>query len=117
MLLTHPWVSADFAVAAFLLFGSLQVCDKPVKVLSMCRYNPVANFAFGGASWGKSKAPLEVATPAVLPQPPQKGREGHHETGNLAVFLNNRGEVTAYTSSGHKLWQARLQLFQGFLAS
>lgn len=33
---------------------------------------------------------------------------GHHETGNLAVFLNNRGEVTAYSATGHKLWQVPL---------
>lgn len=72
------------------------------------RYNPVAGFPFGGGSWRNSQPPLEVAHPAVLPQAPQRGLQGHHDTGNLAVFLNNRGEVTAYTSSGHKLWQARL---------
>ena len=33
---------------------------------------------------------------------------GHHEAGNLAVFLNNRGEVTAYSATGHKLWQVPL---------
>ncbi|KAL3153753.1 hypothetical protein ABBQ32_013344 [Trebouxia sp. C0010 RCD-2024] len=60
---------------------------------SICRYNPVAGFQFGGASsWRNSQPPLEVAPPAVLPQSPQKGLEGHHETGNLAVFLNNRGD-------------------------
>ena len=52
--------------------------------------------------------PLEVATPAILPQPPQKSSMGHHEAGNLAVFLNNRGEVTAYSPTGHKLWQVPL---------
>ena len=84
-------------------------------MLPICRYNPVASFPFGGGSWRNPQAPLEVATPAVLPQTPQKGLEGHHETGNLAVFLNNRGEVTAYTSSGHKLWQVRLRLFMASL--
>lgn len=79
-----------------------------VKVRTTCRYNLAAGFQFGGMSRRNSQPPLEVAPPAVLPRPPQKRREGHHESGNLAVFLNNRGEVTAYTSSGHKLWQARL---------
>jgi hypothetical protein len=54
---------------------------------------------------GGSVPPLEVATPAVLPQPPQRSDMGHHEAGNLAVFLNSRGEVTAYSAAGRKLWQ------------
>ncbi len=54
---------------------------------------------------GGSVPPLEVATPAVLPQPPQRSDMGHHEAGNLAVFLNSRGEVTAYSATGRKLWQ------------
>ena len=99
------------------VFMSVQFLDKQVTVLTIYRYNPVASFPFGGGSWGNSQAPLEVATPAVLPQPPLKGLEGHHKTGNLAMFLNNRGEVTAYTSSGHKLWQARLQLSMASLLS
>lgn len=48
---------------------------------------------------------LEVATPAVLPQAPSRNHMGHHQPGNLAVFLNSRGEVTAYDSSGTKQWQ------------
>lgn len=68
----------------------------------------MAGLPFGGANMGTSIPPLEVATPAVLPQPPKKSDMGHHQTGDLAVFLNSRGEVTAYSSSGQKMWQVQL---------
>jgi hypothetical protein len=69
------------------------------------RYNAIVGLPFGGSNMGGSAPPLEVATPAVLPQPPQRSDMGHHEAGNLAVFLNSRGEVTAYSATGRKLWQ------------
>ena len=65
---------------------------------------------------GGSVPPLEVATPAVLPQPPQRSDMGHHEAGNLAVFLNSRGEVTAYSATGRKLWQVRVPRSLGHVA-
>lgn len=72
---------------------------------SICRYSAIVGLPFGGSNMGGSVPPLEVATPAVLPQPPQRSDMGHHEAGNLAVFLNSRGEVTAYSATGRKLWQ------------
>ena len=57
---------------------------------------------FGGVGGG-SATPLEVATPAALPLPPS-GR-GDDSPKALAVFLNSRGEVTAYDAKGHKHWQ------------
>ena len=77
-------------------------------IITCPRYNTVAGLPFGGANMGTSIPPLEVATPAVLPQPPKKSDMGHHQTGDLAVFLNSRGEVTAYSSSGQKMWQVQL---------
>ena len=101
-----PCVLVQHSAASSIYVSNYE--EKTYASFPNCRYNPVAGFQFGGAStWRNSQPPLEVAPPAVLPQPPQKGPAGHHETGNLAVFLNNRGDVTAYTSSGHKLWQAR----------
>jgi hypothetical protein len=48
-----------------------------------------------------------VAPPAALPVP---GRHGHYRASTLrqksiALFLNSRGEVTAYDSAGALLWQ------------
>lgn len=50
--------------------------------------------------------PVDVATPVLLPVP---GRRGKYRRGggNLAVFLNSRGEVTSYDGQGHKVWQVR----------
>lgn len=49
--------------------------------------------------------PVEVAPPIVLPIP---GHRGHYlKPVNLAVFLNSRGEVSAYDERGHLMWQVR----------
>ena len=46
---------------------------------------------------------LQIAPPAVLPVP---GRYGHYRRGaGLAVFLNSRGEITAFDSTGAPYWQ------------
>lgn len=80
------------------------------------RYSAIVGLPFGGSNMGGSVPPLEVATPAVLPQPPQRSDMGHHEAGNLAVFLNSRGEVTAYSATGRKLWQVRVPRSLGHVA-
>ena len=60
---------------------------------------------FGGVGGG-SAPPLEVTTPAALPLPPSgRGDDGPKA---LAVFLNSRGEVTAYDARGHKHWQVSM---------
>lgn len=46
-----------------------------------------------------------MATPAVLPLP---GPHGHYKRGyGLVLFLNSRGEVTAYYPYGERAWQVR----------
>lgn len=78
---------------------NLQRCE---SIHYCCRYNPLAGMPFGGL--GVSKAtPLEVATPTALPLLPS-GR-GDDSPKALAVFLNSRGEVTAYDAKGHQHWQ------------
>jgi hypothetical protein len=48
---------------------------------------------------------VQVATPALLPLP---GPHGHYRRGyGLVLFLNSRGEVTAYHPYGERAWQAR----------
>ena len=45
----------------------------------------------------------QAAPPTVLPIP---GPRGHYRHGlGLAVFLNSRGDVTAYRASGYQAWQ------------
>jgi hypothetical protein len=50
---------------------------------------------------------LQVAPPAFLPVPGPRGlyQQGH----GLAIFLNSRGEVTAYSAHGEHIWQVRAQ--------
>ena len=60
---------------------------------------------FGGVGGG-SAPPLEVATPAALPLPPSS--RGDNSPKALAVFLNSRGEVTAYDARGHRHWQVSI---------
>ena len=49
---------------------------------------------------------LQVATPAVLPLP---GPYGLYKRGyGLVLFLNSRGEVTAYHPYGERAWQVRV---------
>jgi len=48
-------------------------------------------------------ASLEVAPPALLPAP---GARGHiRRSRGQAVFMNSRGEVTAYSPHGQLAWQ------------
>lgn len=68
----------------------------------LCRYNPLAGMPFGGLGGG-SPPLLEVATPAALPI--SSAGRGDSSPKALAVFLNSRGEVTAYDARGHKHWQ------------
>ncbi|BDA41145.1 hypothetical protein COCOBI_01-8000 [Coccomyxa sp. Obi] len=62
-------------------------------------------FSFGSDG---GVVPLEVAPPAFLPVPGPRGlyQQGH----GIAVFLNSRGEVTAYNSHGQRLWQHAMGL-------
>ena len=50
---------------------------------------------------------LQVAPPAFLPVPGTLGlyQQGH----GLTVFLNSRGEVTAYDPHGEQMWQVGLR--------
>ena len=50
---------------------------------------------------------LQVAQPIMLPIP---GQRGHYRIGKvgqkgIAVFLNSRGDLTAYDAQGGMLWQ------------
>eukprot|EP00891_Asterochloris_glomerata_P007069 jgi/Astpho2/7069/e_gw1.00107.25.1_t len=71
---------------------------------SICRYSG----PFGGITFGLGAADvtnqLEVAAPMMLPV---AGPDGHVR-GNRghAVFLNSRGDVTAYTFQGRQAWQS-----------
>lgn len=49
---------------------------------------------------------LQVAPPAFLPVPGSLGLYQHGH--GLTVFLNSRGEVTAYGPHGGQIWQVRL---------
>jgi hypothetical protein len=54
-------------------------------------------------------AGLQVAPPIMLPVP---GKHGHYRVGKvgqkgIAVFLNSRGDMTAYDPQGEMLWQVR----------
>jgi len=52
-----------------------------------------------------ARGTAQVATPALLPLP---GPHGHYRRGyGLVLFLNSRGEVTAYHPYGERAWQAR----------
>eukprot|EP00887_Chlorella_sp_A99_P007059 scaffold2.g7059.t1 len=51
-------------------------------------------------------SPVEVAPPVVLPIPGQHGKYRGHKA--LAVFLNSRGELTAYSANGKLLWQTSI---------
>ena len=54
-------------------------------------------------AWPQACTVLQVVSPVVLPIP---GPGGHYRQGlGLAVFLNSRGEVTAYHASGELAWQ------------
>ena len=50
-------------------------------------------------------AALEVAPPALLPVPGPHGKV--RRSRGYAVFLNSRGEVTAYNPRGRLEWQVR----------
>ena len=52
---------------------------------------------------------MQVAPPAFLPVPGSLGlyQQGH----GLTVFLNSRGEATAYDPHGEQMWQVSLPLF------
>lgn len=49
---------------------------------------------------------VQVAPPAFLPVPGPRGlyQQGH----GIAAFLNSRGEVTAYSPHGERLWQVNV---------
>lgn len=53
----------------------------------------------------------QVAPPAFLPVPGSLGlyQQGH----GLTVFLNSRGEVTAYHPSGVQMWQVGQRSYVG----
>ncbi len=53
----------------------------------------------------------QVAPPAFLPVPGSLGlyQQGH----GLTVFLNSRGEVTAYHPNGVQMWQVGQQTYWG----
>ncbi len=49
-----------------------------------------------------------MAPPAFLPLP---GPQGLHQRGHgLALFFTSRGELTAYSPAGERLWQARARV-------
>lgn len=57
-------------------------------------------------------APLETAVPVALPAATRSGRYAqnqHHHMTSLAVFLNSRGELTAYDARGGRRWQRHTQ--------
>lgn len=57
---------------------------------------------------------LQVATPAVLPLP---GPHGHYKRGyGLVLFLNSRGEVTAYHPYGERAWQVQALAAQPYIS-
>ncbi|KAK9806239.1 hypothetical protein WJX72_006852 [[Myrmecia] bisecta] len=74
---------------------------------SICRYaSSFGHGALGGRNYQEMLAPVEVAPPAFLPTP---GKHGHiWRSHGLAVFLNSRGEVTAYDPHGTKMWQVQM---------
>ena len=48
---------------------------------------------------------VQVVPPVFLPV---RGEKGHYHHGlGMAVFLNSRGEVTAYHPTGDQAWQVR----------
>ena len=49
---------------------------------------------------------MQIAPPAFLPVPGSLGlyQQGH----GLTVFLNSRGEATAYDPHGEQMWQVSL---------
>ena len=58
---------------------------------------------------------LQVAAPAVLPLP---GPHGHYKRGyGLVLFLNSRGEATAYHPFGERAWQVRALTVQPYMFS
>jgi hypothetical protein len=60
---------------------------------------------------------LQVAPPIVLPMPGKQGRYRVGKVGQkgIAVFLNSRGEMTAYDPQGEMLWQVRQPELPGLL--
>jgi hypothetical protein len=63
--------------------------------------------AFYGLRMRHRVGPVEVAPPVMLPVPGRRG--GYRPSGigqrGMAVFLNSRGELTAYSHGGELLWQ------------
>eukprot|EP00897_Mesotaenium_endlicherianum_P001124 jgi/Mesen1/11011/ME000098S10407 len=72
---------------------------------SVCKHSPSERysemFGFGHRGFGESNEAIEtieVATPIIMPKP-EKGRHRRRSHGDV-IFLNSRGEVTAYTVEG-----------------
>ncbi|KAL2632806.1 hypothetical protein R1flu_004285 [Riccia fluitans] len=81
---------------------------------SICRSSPFNSFQpgdFGGRAWGRTTntAPLEVATPILIPR--KDGRHRRKGSFGDVIFLTSRGEVTSFSiKGGHgqdakRMWQ------------
>ncbi|KAK9789953.1 hypothetical protein WJX73_002050 [Symbiochloris irregularis] len=90
----HPcWASASSGIPP----------REPLFNGSICRPASLA-FLHSGLARGRDLADaVQVTAPVLLPIP---GPHGHYRAGlGMAVFLNSRGEVTAYHPLGHQAWQ------------
>lgn len=59
----------------------------------------------GSLDLSESAGHVEVAPPVMLPVPNKYGQYTGVRQKGLAVFLNSRGELTAYNWKGNRLWQ------------
>ena len=101
--------AVNFAIALIIGFplGSIPINTPRCSVVlqAPCRCRCLRGRLERGRGLTCCACCVQVAPPAFLPLP---GPRGWHQRGRgLVLFLNSRGELTAFSPHGQRLWQVR----------